>query len=103
MQNCKWLSLLKLRVSYGTSGNIGTNDYRFYYATGYMFLGTPGVYISELANKNLKWEINKQLNVGIDAAFVNDRIRLTLDWYFVVKHIACHQNGVGRCELYKIC
>ena len=81
LQNCKWLSLLKLRVSYGTSGNIGTNDYRSYYATGYMFLGTPGVYISELANKNLKWEINKQLNVGIDAAFVNDRIRLTLDWY----------------------
>ncbi len=81
LRNSRWLSLLKLRASYGTSGNIGENDYRSYYATGYTFLGNSGVYISELANKNLKWEVNKQFNVGVDAAFASNRIRLTLDWY----------------------
>lgn len=81
LKNAKWITNLKIRSSYGTSGNIGTNDYRSYYQLGYTFLGAPGAYIASLANKNLKWETNKQLNVGTDMGIFNNRVRITADWY----------------------
>ncbi len=81
IRNVKWISNLKVRTSYGTSGNIGKHDYRSYYSMGYTFMELPGVYISSLANKSLKWEVNKQFNIGLDAALFNNRIQLTCDWY----------------------
>lgn len=81
LKNANWISLLKLRGSYGTSGNIGSHDYRAYYKSGYSYLGASGVYISSMPNKNLKWEVNKQFNIGLDANLFKNRIRLTLDLY----------------------
>ena len=81
LKNIHWVSLLKLRGSYGTSGNIGVHDYRAYYQSGYSFLGQSGVYIASMPNRFLKWEVNKQLNLGIDANFVRNRIRLSVDLY----------------------
>lgn len=81
MKSLNWFTFGKLRASYGTSGNLGSNDYRSYYSTGYEFLGAPAVYISGLSNKDLRWEVNKQFNIGLETGFVQNRIRLNVDWY----------------------
>lgn len=81
LKSADWLSFGKIRASYGTSGNLGSNDFRSYYSTGYEYLGTPAVYISGLSNKDLRWEINKQFNIGLETGFLQNRIRFNFDWY----------------------
>lgn len=84
-----WLSNLKLRASYGQTGNsnIGNRIHTFY-ATGdanhnYVFGGSllKGVYVSELGNPNLTWETTSEFNIGLDLGFLNDRIRLTAEYF----------------------
>lgn len=81
LSNQSILSYGKLRVSYGTTGNIGSNDFRSYYRGGYTFLGKPGFSYASLANKDLKWEVNKQLNIGLETSFLNGRIRTIVEFY----------------------
>ena len=73
---------LKVRLSYGTNGNLPTGyfDYmgRYSTSTGY---GTSGAYYwSVLSNPNLGWEKSKNLNIGIDWQLFN-RVNLTLEYY----------------------
>ncbi|WP_294471051.1 TonB-dependent receptor [uncultured Bacteroides sp.] len=84
-----WLSNLKLRASFGQTGNssIG-NRINTFYNTGdknhnYLFGGSlmNGVYASELGNPNLTWETTTEFNIGIDLGFLNDRIRLTAEYF----------------------
>ncbi|WPO77282.1 TonB-dependent receptor [Flavobacterium sp. KACC 22761] len=87
MQNFEKLSDLKLRVSYGITGNDGIADY------AYMSTLQPwNVTISDgsfvggnepknLANPDLKWEQQAQANIGLDMGFFNDRITATIDVY----------------------
>lgn len=77
----KWLSLGKLRASYGTAGNIGSPNFRSYYKGGYKFLDQPGFNYSGMANKDLKWEVNKQLNIGLETNFLDNRIRTVIEVY----------------------
>lgn len=79
-----WLNFLKLRASYGVTGNIyqgatsvmtastGKNNYytHFPYAT-----------IKSPANPDLRWEQNKTTNVGVDFSLLNYRMRGTVDVY----------------------
>lgn len=81
VRRAPWISTLKLRLSYGTTGNIGKNDYLSYYSTGYSYGGEAGYFLEELANPDLKWETNKQLNFGVDASFLDQRLGFTLDLY----------------------
>ena len=82
------ISSLKLRTSYGVTGNnrIGNYDYmasldsgiKNYYSFGNQ---TPslGVGTSRLANPKLKWEETKQFDAGIDFSILNNRISFTVD------------------------
>lgn len=78
----KWLTDLKLRVSYGVNGTLPSDYY------GYMALSSlgsgyneqPAIIISQLANANLKWETNYNLNLGLDFALF-DRVNVTLEYY----------------------
>ena len=36
---------------------------------------------ARLANEGVKWETSEQINVGIDARFLNSRLSLIADWY----------------------
>lgn len=85
-----WLSNLKLRASFGQTGNsnIGNRIYTFYsksaasthqYVFGSTLMG--GVYASELGNPNLTWETTTEFNVGLDLGFLKDRIRLTAEYF----------------------
>jgi TonB-linked SusC/RagA family outer membrane protein len=93
MESQKLFNDLKLRVSYGISGNDQIGNYAWqgivnYGSTQYIY-GPPGVsngavltaYPTSLENPHLKWETNEQYNVGIDFAILKNRIQLTSDFY----------------------
>ncbi len=79
-----WIDILKLRLSYGITGNI------YQGATSYMtaksdelntLTGLPYGYIESPANPNLRWEQTRTVNVGLDFSFVDNRFRGSLDYY----------------------
>ena len=87
MENAKWLDELNLRASYGLQGNIDKNTSPYLIGTFNRTSVLPGnvetVISAETApNPNLKWEKTKNVNAGIDVAFLHNRIRLTVDYYY---------------------
>ncbi|WP_138476684.1 SusC/RagA family TonB-linked outer membrane protein [Dyadobacter bucti] len=86
MKNVNFISNLKIRASYGISGNNQIGDY-----THIGLLSTtryirnralnPGLIPSTLSNDNLTWEKSKQTNIGIDLGLFKDRITITADAY----------------------
>ena len=76
------LSLLKLRGSYGLTGNaeIGNFDHLGLYGTNAYAL-IPGLSPTQIPNPNLTWEKTAQLNFGVEFALFNDRITGELDYY----------------------
>ncbi|MGC3945439.1 MAG: SusC/RagA family TonB-linked outer membrane protein [Chryseolinea sp.] len=77
---------LKLRASYGLTGNqetLAPNSYQTLYgpAGAYYLNGTYGQSygITREANPNLKWEVRKAFNVGVDFGFWNNRVSGTID------------------------
>jgi TonB-linked SusC/RagA family outer membrane protein len=82
----KTVSDLKLRGSWGITGNQSVDLYSYYAAltsSGYNFGGTavPGYRQTTLANSNLGWESTTQLDLGLDATFLRKRLNLTVDYY----------------------
>ena len=86
-----WMSNLKLRASFGKSGNarVGsfwrqtyspvTNIKYLYYQNG---TGQSGLQPStRLRNENLTWESKYSTNVGLDMGFWNNRVNMTFDFY----------------------
>ena len=83
---------LKLRVSYGISGNDQIGNYTWRgnasYGTQYLF-GPPGTssgavnaeYPVTIENPNLKWETNDQFNIGVDFSILKNRVQLVADYY----------------------
>ncbi|RZM20988.1 MAG: SusC/RagA family TonB-linked outer membrane protein, partial [Pedobacter sp.] len=71
------VSSLKLRASYGTTGNQGLPGFFPYlgtYASGYNIGDYSGSVIASLSNGALKWEKQKTLDLGIDFGFLKERI-----------------------------
>jgi len=68
-----WLSNLKLRASYGTSGNdnIGRYDALGLVELGYGYGGNPGLRYTQLANPSLRWEKNISYNIGLEFGLFN--------------------------------
>ncbi|MCU0353246.1 MAG: TonB-dependent receptor [Cytophagales bacterium] len=78
------VNFLKLRASYGTTGNdqIGNFDSRgLFGTTGIAYNGVPGLSTSNLANPNLRWEKSTTTDFGLDVGLFSDRITLTADWF----------------------
>lgn len=83
-ENVKFVSDLKLRASYGVTGNQnGINDFqsRGLWSGGANYANTPGTEPSQLANPDLRWEKTAQFNIGVDLALFNDRVGVTFDYY----------------------
>ena len=81
------VSDLKLRASWGKTGNQTAGLYAFYESytsTSYNFGGNlvQGYMQKELANKDLKWETSTQTDIGLDAGFLDNRLTLTADYYY---------------------
>lgn len=73
---------LKVRASYGLTGNQAISDFPFQGLVSDANYGdTPGSAPSNLANPDLKWETTKQFDIGTDMAVAKGRISLTADYY----------------------
>ena len=84
MKDNKWINFLKLRASYGVTGNI------YQGATSYMTASSgslnsltnlPYGTIESPANPNLKWEQSRTTNIGIDFGLLDNRLRGSIDYY----------------------
>jgi len=82
MKDIKLINYLKVRASYGLTGNIknvtaflaattGTND----------VTQLPNASVSNPPNPQLRWEKTATTNIGVDFAMLDNRLRGTLDWY----------------------
>jgi TonB-linked SusC/RagA family outer membrane protein len=87
LRNGKVLSNLKLRGSYGVTGNDRIPDYLYlttFVPTRVTLDGTnsyAGITSGSLPNPNLKWESTAQLDIGLDFGLYNNRINATIDYY----------------------
>ena len=88
MKGLENLSNLKLRISYGMSGNTAVDVYatqgqygRYPYTFGTDEVPAWGYVASQIANPQLGWERTGELNVGLDFGIFNNRITGTLDLY----------------------
>lgn len=76
------IELLKLRASYGLTGNddIGNYNARQVYVSGNL-LGRQGIVRGNIGNLALQWETHQKLNVGVDMALLNERLTVSVDAY----------------------
>jgi TonB-linked SusC/RagA family outer membrane protein len=101
MAGSQVFDLLKLRASYGMTGNDDITNYnaRQYYITHALagnyaanyttgqyyisqnFLGTQGLVRGNFENNELQWESVHKANLGLDAALFNERLNISLDGY----------------------
>lgn len=96
LKNTNIFTNLKLRGSWGLTGNQGINPYATYSAyttnlddAGTVFNGASGKIVSGIAlgnpgNPELKWETTEQLNAGLDVEILQGAVTFTAD-YFVKK------------------
>ncbi|WP_206170673.1 SusC/RagA family TonB-linked outer membrane protein [Spirosoma pollinicola] len=89
LKSVGWLSDLKLRASYGLTGNAGGinpyqslatvsssgSDYQF----NHVYL--TGINPSGIANPDLRWEKSTQANIGLDISLLNNRLSFVVDAY----------------------
>lgn len=84
------VSCLKLRASWGQNGSLAALSgyaystdmalgglYPFVMGNSYITSAAP----STMGNDELKWETSEQINVGIDARFLNDRLTFSVDYF----------------------
>ena len=107
------ISFLKLRGSWGVNGNINVlSGYPYSTAISlnsqwyqYHIDETGNVYGSApdgLANPNLTWETSNQVDAGLDARFLNNRLSFTFDWFrketrdLLVSYSPTPEYGVSR-------
>ncbi len=119
MQNVHWLDNLKLRASWGQTGNQEISNlarYTLYvsnygeaqfggqsYGTSYDIAGTNGGQTlpsgfkrNQLGNDDLKWETTTQTNFGFDFGLFHNSLYGSLEWYFKkTKDILVYMPGVG--------
>lgn len=84
LKDLKWINFLKLRVSYGVTGNIyqGATSYMTATSTGLnQYTNLPYGEVESPANPNLKWEQSRTTNIGFDFSFFSNRISGSLDYY----------------------
>src|SRR5690606_1311638 len=86
MRGLPWLSDLKLRASYGVTGNQEIGNYQSLSRLGsgeYPFNGvrTPGFYPTGIANSDLRWERSKTFDAGLDAGLFENRLTVVFDVY----------------------
>ena len=86
MSNVSWINLLKLRMSWGKTGNNSIGDYGAIgsmSSSSYSFNGSiiGGYSPSSIDNPNLGWETTTTNTIGIDLSLFKNRIQLSMDGY----------------------
>ena len=87
LKDVKWLSNLKLRVSFGQTGNDNVSAYQTQGSISgakYYTFGTSdliGYVPNNLRNLDLGWERTTEWNIGLDFGFLNNRISGSIEYY----------------------
>lgn len=87
MDPLEYVSNLKLRLSYGQTGNSGIGDraLAYYGPTEFPFMFGDAIAVPsniiQLPNSKLKWETTTEFNVGLDYGFLRDRISGSVEYY----------------------
>ena len=86
MQKFSQINLLKLRSSYGSTGNNNIENYTQYanIISSNAVFGTTvasGVAVNTIGNNDLGWENTNQFDFGVDLALLNNRIAFSYDYY----------------------
>ncbi len=82
LKNSRLISYLKLRASYGITGNdnVGfTNAFNALVPAPYLY---SAIKVGILGNPNFQWEQTQQFDVGVDAELVKGRLALAADYYY---------------------
>ncbi|MFO7370057.1 MAG: TonB-dependent receptor [Bacteroidales bacterium] len=89
MQGIDWLTNLKLRGSWGKSGNLAAKAYQ--YMSGYTLKGNAyafgtgkvvqGAYVDYEANPFITWEVAEKLNIGLEASLWRDLLKIEFDYF----------------------
>lgn len=83
--DAEWLTLLKIRSSIGNPGNQNFDAYMssgmYRYNSGRTNPFGESAIITKFANPNLEWQRTLDFNAGIDIAVINNRYRLSIDYY----------------------
>jgi TonB-linked SusC/RagA family outer membrane protein len=83
MQNLSFINNLKLRGSWGLTGNQEIPNYASFllYSSGFSYLNQPGFVPNAFGDPDLTWETTRQTNIGIDLGFFNNRVSVLADYY----------------------
>jgi TonB-linked SusC/RagA family outer membrane protein len=91
LRDSKALNFFKLRASWGQVGNQSIRSFQYLAlvksnTTNYSFgdeegVLTPGSYLQNIANPNLKWETSEQIDLGFDARFLDNALSVNFDVY----------------------
>ena len=99
LENTKnWMDYLKIRASWGQNGNQSISSFQYLSTVAfdkynvYKFSNditsttsvtspATGGYADILPNPDITWETQEQLDLGLDARFLNSRLSLAFDWY----------------------
>lgn len=83
LSSARFLDYLKLRASYGKTGNsrgIGIYGNRALYGGG-AYTTSTGLGNSQAGSSDLRWESANKTDIGVDANFFGDRLGATIDWF----------------------
>jgi TonB-linked SusC/RagA family outer membrane protein len=92
MKDIRALSFMKLRASYGVTGNNNIGNDRYFARVEAVNSGAtnnyvinnglvPGNTVTSLENPTLGWEKSKQFDFGVDVGVLNNRISVSYDYY----------------------
>ncbi|HWW43168.1 TonB-dependent receptor [Pedobacter sp.] len=83
LKKYKWISDLKLRASTGKSGTANLSDwlYSTFFSSGVFYNGQNGVTVEGVPNPSIRWETTNQTDLGLDFAFLGNKIRGSVDVY----------------------
>mgnify|MGYP003624635228 CR=1 FL=1 len=100
LKDSETVSNLKLRVSYGVTGNPSISPYQSLARFASLYAASNGETVNAItpdqpANPDLKWESSYQTNIGIDLGLYNNKVTLSLDYYNIdTKDLILGNNGI---------
>ncbi|MFC5626921.1 SusC/RagA family TonB-linked outer membrane protein [Algoriphagus winogradskyi] len=83
LQDVTWLDNLRVRASYGVTGNSDIANFasRSLVGSSGQYLGQGGLTLTQLGNDLLTWEEAESINLGLDATLFNGRIITTVEFW----------------------
>lgn len=83
MKDVKWINDLRLRASYGITGNSSIGNYVSHrlYSGSVSYNSIPGIVQSTIGNRQLTWEKKHSKNLGLSVGMFDSRITLNIDGY----------------------